>query len=269
MSFFKNLTSDWLKTKHTPIRIILVTVPLFYSVFMLWYAEKLNSISAAYNAFFQVISIFMPIAAGLLCGLMGMLEENAGNFNVMLGLATTRTRSYVSKFILLIIMTAFSVLFSTAVLLIGMKMLNFRNIQAGLFFKGALLVILGSLFLYGIHLLLSLAFGMGASIAAGGGGFLIAAIFGGTVIGDKIWQFVPWTYAVRLSGLPKVFIHDFTMPADLSAGTPAYMSAGFSLTEFYKHEFNKGIAAVIVSTILILSVGIIWFIHWEGRKTYE
>ena len=254
----RTISSDWLKTKRTAIRLIVVIVPILYPLIMLWYFTKHSIQSQIYDAFFLVISVAMPIMAALLCGLIGTQEENAGNFNVLLGSINGRMTNYASKFILLILMTVSSVFFSTIVLLVGMKwILHVENIQAGLFLQGALFVILGSLILYIIHLFLSFAFGMGASIAVGGAGFLIAAIFGGTVVGDAIWPFIPWTWAARLSQLPEVFIRDFQMPS------------GINPSELFAEQFSKGISAVIIGTVIVLIASIVWFSRWEGRKSYE
>lgn len=258
MSLFRTLSSDWLKTKRTAIRLIVIIVSMLYPFFMLWYFSKQNSQSQIYDGFFMVISVAMPIMAGMLCGLIGTQEENAGNFNAILGSTVTRTTSYLSKFILLILMTANSVFLSTLVLLAGMKwFMHIKNIQVGLFLEGALLVITGSLILYSLHLFVSFAFGMGASIALGGAGFLIAAVLGGTVVGDRIWQFVPWTWAARLSQLPEVFIHDFQLPA------------GINPPVFFTEQFSKGITGVITCNVIVLIASIVWFRRWEGRKSYE
>ncbi|MRN53174.1 lantibiotic immunity ABC transporter MutG family permease subunit [Paenibacillus monticola] len=255
MSLFRALSSDWLKTKYTSIRLIVVTVPILYPLFMLWYFTKQSSQSQIYDAFFMVISVAMPIIAGLLCGLTGMQEESAGNFNAILGSTLTRTVSYISKFTLLILMTAISIFFSTLVLLAGMKwFLNVEKIQVGGFLQGAMFVLLGSLILFALHLYLSFAFGIGASVASGGAGFLIAAIFGGTIVGDHIWQYVPWTWAARLSQLPEVFIRDFQAPS------------GMNLPAFFREQLSMGMSAVITGTIFVLIGSIIWFNRWEGRK---
>ena len=258
MNLFRTISSDWLKTKRTSIRLIVIIVPIFYPLFMLWYFTKHSAQNQIYDAFFMVISVAMPIMASLLCGLIGTQEENAGNFNTVLGSTNRRTTNYISKLILLLLMTVTSVLFSTIVLLTGMKwLLHVENIQVGLFLLGALFVILGSLILYIIHLFLSFAFGMGASIALGGAGFLIAAIFGGTVVGDTTWQFIPWTWAARLSQLPEVFIRDFQLPSGLNPSV------------FFAEQFCKGISAVIIGTVIVLIASIVWFSRWEGRKSYE
>ena len=64
--------------------------------------------------------------------------------------------------------------------------LHVEKIQYELFMQGVLLTLIGSLILITLHLFTSFAIGMGTSIAIGGIGFLISAIIGATVLGDKI-----------------------------------------------------------------------------------
>jgi len=142
--------------------------------------------------------------------------------------------------------------------LLGMKfILHIENIQYSLFYQGALLTIIGCLFLYVFYLLLSFAFGMGVSIALGGAGFLVAAVMGATVVGDKIWQFIPWTWSVRLSNFPEFLIPGIQLPI------------GLVPSEFLAQQYGICLPIVILGTITLLIGSLVWFNRWEGRKFYE
>lgn len=211
-----------------------------------------------YDGFFKVISVFLPLLVSLISGLIGMQEENAGNFSIILSSTVSRTTSYLSKLFLFEIMTTISVFFSTSLFLLGMKsVLHIENIQYNLFYQGAFLTIIGCLFLYVFYLFLSFSFGIGVSIALGGAGFLIAAVMGATLVGDKIWQFIPWTWPVRLSNLPEFFMPGIQLPI------------GLNTSEFLTQQYGRGLPFVILGTIVLLIGSLVWFNRWEGRKSYE
>lgn len=262
MTLFRILSSDWLKTKRTAVRLMIIAAPVVYALLMILYFGHYQRTSdlqyKIYEVFFQVWTILLPIAAGLLAGLMCSQEEHAGNFNGILGETVPRAQIYISKLLMLIIMTTADIFASTCILLFGMKaVLHISDIQIGLFLEGALLAVAGSLILYALHLFLGFAYGLGASIAAGGAGFLIAAIFGATTVGNRVWQFVPWAWPVRLSWIPEVFMPGINLPDSIVP------------SEFFSQQALKGLVPSILVFILVTICSIIWFYRWEGRKTYE
>lgn len=88
MTLLRILSSDWLKTKRTAVRIIIMAAPVAYAlVFLLYFGTFAQTSKMQYNiheAFFQSGTIFLPMAAGLFAGLLCSQEEHAGNFNGML-----------------------------------------------------------------------------------------------------------------------------------------------------------------------------------------
>lgn len=258
MTLLRALSADWLKTKRTAIRLIMVIVPMVYPLVMLWYFTGQSSSSQIYDGYYTVMSVGMPVVAGTLCGLMALQEEHAGSFQGMLGSAMSRAAGYLSKFTLLLLMTTGCTFASTFILLAGMKWyLHTANLPVWRFVQGSLFLLLGSLMLYALHLLISFAFGMGASIASGGAGFIIAGIWGHTVAGDRVWPYVPWTWAVRLSQLPEVFLRDFKAPP------------GLNPQDFCTEQLDKVVGILIAGTLIVLIAGVAWFTRWEGRKSYE
>ncbi|GED17917.1 lantibiotic immunity ABC transporter MutG family permease subunit [Aneurinibacillus migulanus] len=262
MTLFRVLSSDWLKTKRTAVRLIIFAAPVAYAFLLIWYFGNYKQTpdlqSKIYEAFFQMRTALLPVSAGLLAGFMGVQEEHAGNFNGILGQTVPRAQVYISKLLMLILMTTADMFISTFILLVGMEyVLHISMIQVGLFVEGMLLAVTGSLFLYTFHLFLGFAYGLGASIAAGGAGFLIAAIIGTTTVGDRIWQFVPWAWSVRLSQLPEVFMPGLQLPDSIIA------------SDYFTQLAVKGLVPAIATFILVTVCGTIWFFRWEGRKAYE
>ncbi|AKP48761.1 lantibiotic immunity ABC transporter MutG family permease subunit [Bacillus smithii] len=262
MSFLNVLSSEWLKTRRTTIRLIVFVTPIIYPIFMLWYFSRYNDPSfwqvKIYGGFFEVLSVSLPIIISLLTGLIAYQEEKSGSFmNVLTG-PVSRAKFYFGKLSLLIFAAIADIFLATFLMLLGMRyILNIENVHYDLFLQGALLSLVGSLILFSLHLLISFAFGMGASIAIGGGGFLVSAIIGATVVGDNIWQYIPWAWTVRLSQVPMLLMlkvkHAF----------------GMELSDLYFQELMKGIIPASICFILVTLLGLVWFNRWEGGKFYE
>lgn len=98
---------------------------------------------------------------------------------------------------------------------------------------------------------------MGASIAVGSGGFLISALIGATSLGDHVWSYIPWAWAVRLSQFP------ILMMPEVKQALGAQLLNSFSLSLW------EGIAYALLSFIIVTIIGSIWFHRWEGNQPHE
>lgn len=238
------------------------TIPIVYPVFMLWYFSSYNHDSLwqinIYNGYFEVLSIFLPFLISLITGLFSFQEERAGGFYNLLVSSVSRKKLYLGKLSLTTFFIIVDLVISTILILLGMKyILHVEKIQYELFMQGVLLTLIGSLILITLHLFTSFAIGMGTSIAIGGIGFLISAIIGATVLGDKIWPFVPWAWPVRLSQLPML-----KMPEIRD-------NFGLQMSELYIQELIKGLLPAIVIFLIVTIISVFWFNRWEGKQSYE
>lgn len=242
MTWLRLMRSDWLKTRRTPIRWAVIAVPAGYALLLLWYFSRSRLTPELpfkmYSAFFEGWTVFLPLAAGMLTGLLCLQEEQAGSFSALLGSTVSRSVMYTARLLLLIAITAGSVLFSLTILVLGMRTgLGIETMDAGMFYEGALLAIGGSLPQIALHLWLSFAFGLGVSVGVGGAGLLMAAIIGATSVGDPIWQAVPWAWPVRLALHPIV---------------PVVLA--------------EGLLPVFLLFAVLAVLGTVWFHRWEGHK---
>lgn len=84
MSFLRLLSSEWIKTKRTAIRMMVIITPIIYSLFMVWYFSHYRTSTfwqmKIYQGFFEVMAVSLPIIISLLTGLMSYQEEKAGSF---------------------------------------------------------------------------------------------------------------------------------------------------------------------------------------------
>lgn len=246
------LSSDWLKTKRTAYRTILFLLPPAVALVALWYLSVHRRTSAfqanAYTLFFDLWTILIPILVGLLAGIIGSQEEQAGNFNGLLGTSIPRVFILSGKLLFLILTMAVGLFLSDLLFVAGLALfLHVSGVQIAVFLEGAFLTLLGSLALCVLHLWLSFVSGPGASVSAGGAGFLIAGICGITSAGDRIWLFLPWTWPARLSQIP--------VPP--------------SLLESSSGGDWAGVLPAIFLFILSLACALAWFCRWEGRRSYE
>ena len=95
---------------------------------------------------------------------------------------------------------------------------------------------------------------MGVSIGVGMGGMLIAAILGGTLLGDAIWPFVPWAWPVRLASA-------------VAIGRSREINA--ALVEAFMAQTGLACALALVGGMLLIVGGGAWFSRWDGRDTGE
>ncbi|MDI7817302.1 lantibiotic immunity ABC transporter MutG family permease subunit [Clostridioides difficile] len=257
----KLLLSEWLRTKRTAVRWLTLFMPVIFSLCVVAYlAIKSGSTQAfAFEGFFTVWTVFIiPIGVGILSGFIVYEEELAGNFNGFLCIGISRVRLYLGKFLFLLFCLTVCTFIATLILCIGMNIAVPYGETIRLFLSAAGLVVIGTLPLLAIHLWVSFAWGMGASIGISIGGILMAAILGLTNVGSKIGPFVPWTWPVKLGMLPGTYFIKGTgnIPNDV-----IYSEMIQSATIHF--------VAVVIGLIIFLIGGVTWFKIWEGRKNCE
>jgi ABC-2 type transport system permease protein len=258
------LSSEWIKTKRTPIRWLTFLAPMIFAALIIGY-YSIRTVPgdiqiSIFQMFFEVwTAMVIPLGAGLISGLMIHQEELAGSFNGFLGGKLPRNYLYLGKFAILILSSTVSILIAVLSLVIGFSVILKISIPWPIFIAAAVMAIIGTIPLLAFHLWISFAWGMGASIGTGGAGLLIAALMG-TSLGDKVWQFVPWAWPIRLSMLPGAYL--LYKPG--MEYPPEIISSGFVI--------NQAITGLIPSVVffaIMLSGGLVWFKRWEGRKAYE
>lgn len=253
------LRMEWLKLKRTPVQWLMLAGPVGMAALIVWYyagrAATPSLAASLFEAFMQIASTMaVPLGAGILAGFVILQEELAGNFSGYLVTAVSRARLYGSKLAFMIIVMASAIVLSTLALGAGLSLFTELYIPWDILAAAASIAIVASLPLLALHLWVSLAWGMGASVAIGGAGLLIAAL-SATSLGDAVWPFIPWAWPVRLSILPGVYL--LPDPPD-----QAVLSAVWGVA-------FQGSLSVVLSFIVLWIGGLLWFRKWEGRKTQE
>ena len=261
----KILCAEWLKTKRTAVRLLAFSMPVAYALLMIGYfalrgIDKINQ-TLVFQAFFEVwTACVIPLGTGILTGLIVHCEELAGHFNGLLSSSVSRSGLYGCKFLLTVLIMTASTFIATIGFGAGLAVFLGFTMNWLIFLAAAILVRIGTIPLAGLHLWAGFRWGMGASIGISIGGLLMAALLGATSLGDKIWQFIPWTWPVRLGILPGAYLQ-FTEDMQYP---PEVISSGFVLK-----QLAMGFTVSTLCLVAALIGGIIWFNRWEGRKSYD
>lgn len=129
------------------------------AIFLAYYTVSPWKPNVKISAFFEAIGIAFPLVIGLVCSKAVEQEGQAGSFQNMLCGIKSRSAAWLSKLIVMLLSGACSI-----VLAIGAFAAGFKVAPPSTYVKVAALLIAGSIFLYILHLVVSLRYGKGASI---------------------------------------------------------------------------------------------------------
>ncbi|WNS42339.1 lantibiotic immunity ABC transporter MutG family permease subunit [Paenibacillus sp. MMS20-IR301] len=243
------LRADLLKTRRTPFILIHLLAPLIgTAVFLAYYSySPWNAIDKAL-VFIQSLGCALPALIGLVCSMSAEQEAGAGQFQGMLAMPANKISAYISKLLLLLLFGLGAILLAYLIFALGFGgILQQDRLGIPFYLTGAVILFGSSIFLYVMHLFISLRLGKGASIGAGIAGSLIAALML-TGLGDIPWPYTPFAWGTR-------FISLWTIHASGTILPPALP------------ELKAGITLCTAGTILAVILSCIWFRRWEGRSS--
>ncbi len=239
------IRSDCYKFKHTSMLWIHILIPLVTAaLFLVYYSVSPWKPDLKISGYFELIGASFPLVIGLVCSKAIEQEGQAGSFQTMLCGIKSRTLAYSSKLIVMLLMGILSI-----ALAIGIFAVGFKTAPSLMYLKAAGLLIAGSVFLYILHLFVSLKYGRGASIGLGIVESLVSFL-ALTGLGDQAWYYIPCTWSARFAD---DMVYTWLNPAK-----------GFGSL-----EIQKGLLIVLPASILAVVLVILWFQNWEGRKTYD
>lgn len=262
MDLMRSIISEWMKTKRTAFRYIVVLVPILFSILVLAYISvyKIDYTFQikVYELYFETIGIGLLMIAGILTVINVMGEDSAGEFRRLLIVPLSRNTIYLGKLFMIILITIIDMLVSVGILLIGIKFIYpGAYIQYGVFLEGTIFTTIASLFLYGLYLIISMQFGIGLTMQITVGGTVLGALMQ-TGLGDKVWQFIPWAWPSRIGIMPVCKFEGLTK---------FYNVNNVFLKKSFIEEVTKGMPIAVISFLIICIIGVIWFKKWEGIKS--
>ena len=242
------LKSEFYKLKHTWIPWAHFILPVLYS--LLFYEAATNIGLKNFSGrdiiqnYFVLLGSVLPIICGVIISKIVDMEASAGRFQVLLSTTKSRSKAYSGKLLMLL----FSFLFSTslAVLIFAMLFGNQENIA---WLIELLLIVIGCLATYMIHLWVSIILGSGASIGLGFVETLIA-LLSITNLGENIWYYLPCTWASRLSAT-------YIVGSELADSS------------YLIKEFTMWGYVAIPITVVIFTGSLLWFNRWGGKSISE
>ncbi len=246
INLFRCIKSDFYKLKRTPILWLHVFIPILGSfLFLLYYSFGSKGNIDSICGYLETMAIVFPLLIGLMSGMVIEQEERAGNFQMLLSSTKCKSVTYLSKLILLLLLGFFSVIIA-----IGVFALGFKKMDAMFYVQEAIVLFVANIFIYILHVLVTLKLGRGASIGLGIAGTLLSALML-TGLGDRVWQWTPWAFGVRFC--------DYTMLKIIDPSNYNIVS----------REVSRGFFIMILEVCIALIGSLSWFKYWEGRKSYE
>lgn len=197
-NLLRYIRADYMKTKHTPLRLAHLVIPSVMAVvFLTYYAVTPWNAYSKVQAYFQIIGLGYPFLLGTFCAIVAEQESYAGAYQMMLAV-TDRKSAFISKPLLLIVFGTFSVTLAAVLFGTGYYfVLKQHAVRYSFYWIAALAMVGGSIFLYIWHMFLALRFHKGISVGLGIAESLLSAVLL-TGLGDSVWILFPAAWASRL-----------------------------------------------------------------------
>ncbi|WP_455543368.1 lantibiotic immunity ABC transporter MutG family permease subunit [Intestinibacter sp.] len=247
MYFMKALRVEHIKSKRTMLNVIPLALSIIVAICILFICRTSNKdeiVSNSMHYWINISAMVVPLLVGILAGIMGEQEQEAGNYQVIRK-SVYKGQNCFSKCIYLLSILAFFVLFSVVLLYIGIWCIyNPDNFTVFLFLKTAFIFLVGSIFLVPFQLWSGFYFNIGASIGFGiFGTIFVAYISSFPMIEEKIWRFIPWTWSVKTTSIffenNNLCVQGVNLPLDLMIQ--------------------------LLSSALLFVGMMLWFKKWEGK----
>ena len=244
----KNLHADLLKMKGTPITLAHILIPVITSgLFLIYYSFSAWNENTKIIFFYHAVGEGFPVLIGIFTASMMEQEQNAGAFQNMLALQK-KTAAFLSKVLLLLIFSMFSVLLTAVIFGFGFcKIYENSTVSIGICMMAALIMWCGSIPIYIWQMVLAFQFGKGVSIGAGIVSGLVCALMR-TGLGNFIWKytFVSWTGRIP----------------------DAYLKLALGETGAI-HELEVVIPIYCILTVISMIYYLLWASRFEGSKISE
>lgn len=251
LSYSRSLRSELIKLRRQPMLWVHLLVPLAgLGIFLGYFAYTPYSPDAKVSGYLQVLAIAFPTLIGVVCAIATDQEAAAGGYQQLLTLPS-RLVPLASKLTLLLILGFGSTLLASVGFGAGFLYLLNQSLYSLEFYVKAAGILFGScIFLYALHLYVSLRFGKAASIGLGILGSLTAALLL-TGLGDRNWIYIPYAWAAR-------FITLWMQHESMGEGA---VSA--------EQWVRPGVLFCLSGTVAVMVLLGGWFRRWEGIKSQE
>ncbi|MDY5665481.1 MAG: lantibiotic immunity ABC transporter MutG family permease subunit [Blautia sp.] len=244
----RNLHADLLKMKGLPITLAHILIPIITSgLFLVYYSFSAWNENTKIIAFYQAVGAGFPVLIGIFTASIMEQEQNAGVCQNLLTLRK-KTIGFLTKVILLLIFSLFSVFLAAIIFYFGFyKILGCGTGSIVTYMLAAFIMWCGSIPLYIWQMLLAFQFGKGVSIGVGIISGLVSALML-TNLGMFVWKYIPVSWTGRI---PYTYLQ-------IALGESGAMN-----------EMKSVIPTFCVFTVISVVCYLLWASHWEGSKISE
>ena len=244
----RNLHADFLKMKGLSITLAHILIPIITSgLFLAYYSISAWNENTKIIAFYQAVGTGFPVLIGIFTANIMEQEQNAGVYQNLLTLRK-KTTAFLSKVILLLIFSMFSVFLAAGIFCFGFyKIFGWSIVSAGTYMMAAFIMWCGSIPLYIWQMFLAFQFGKGISIGVGIVSGLASALML-TNLGTFVWKYIPFSWTGRI---PYTFLRTV-----------------LGCTEG-RNDLIEIIPIFLLVTVVSVVCYLLWAFHWEGSKITE
>ncbi|MDG0949139.1 lantibiotic immunity ABC transporter MutG family permease subunit [Bacillus paranthracis] len=256
--YFRCLLAEFKKRNRSLFLLLHLVIPLVLSgIWMTYISARKDLVNPQfiYVTFFELLAIGTPLIISIICGMVSDSEDEAGNFQNMLGVTKKKTVTFISQISMMILSYFFAILLAISTYTLALKYLvGVDEINFALYFLNGLIFTMCSIFLYFFYQVIGYKYGMGMCSIGGFAGLIIAAL-SITSIGDKVWIFLPWAWPNRFS----LYLFG-QLENHQSTITDNYTNSTIVL---------NGCIILFIFTVIIIIISIFWFKNWYGRKAND
>lgn len=258
----KILRVEWIKTKRTMLREVLILSPVIFSLYAFWQVSKRPLDDEIIKNVFLIRSLFFKFFLSLLVSFISSYiigyEDIYGN-NVYINNRTSKIYFCLGKILSSFIYMVWILMVMDLIYIFSLKFL-YINFPYKILYFSSIMALLGILPVIVLHVFVTFKWGMGISGALGLVGTLLSAIVTAG-LGSKIWFLFPWAIPSMLNLYCIVFLDNIKVTEELTE-----LLTQYSPFQIYLSSSLNGIIASIVYFVIFLSIGLYWFKRWEGRS---
>ncbi len=232
--FLRACRSELGKGRRTAVVPLAALVPSGLVLLLSWYLSSSGRLGGAADLALWLgqlwTIVWLPCGLALLAGLTADQEAQARDWRGLRARPLPPALLYAAKLVVLASYTLLGALGAQLLLALVACALGRPAAAPALLLAGAILPWLAALPCLAASLWFAAACGIGVTLGVGALGLFLAALLGGTSLGDTIWGVVPWAWPVRLFGLVASALHGDTLPSDAARTLALTLAAALALT---------------------------------------
>lgn len=241
------------KTKRNSIRLMIVGLPVLYSLIMHMYfalGAHLYSNNYKMSGFFLLLFVSIQFFLGIYINQFIQIDREANNFIHELSTGISRIKIINSKIIFLVmsLITVYMIAIITFIIL--NTILPVVNIDFSEIFVYFIISFLFQTPVLLIYIYISYQFGLYGVVLVGVINFITTIIIGTTGLGTLIWSYIPSSWGSK-------FIINII---------PSSITHGNLLKLFLEKEVIKVFLFLIIINLFLITIQWSWFSKWDGKS---